>query len=628
MALQVLRRNLQRLKWVLWIVIIALSASMLLFFAGGPGGGSGTLTAAELARVADYKISPTEFRRRYIQTVEQYRNAFQQNPEMLKQLRIDQQVLAQLIREYAILVEGERLGIFATAHEVFEEIQTVPAFMENGQFIGVERYRDLLNRNQFSVRDFEAGISRDIVRRKLQLMLTDGLEVSEEEVRQSFIDRNQEVRVRYVAVSQTESLPEVLDEEDLKSYYEENVNNYQGAEKRRAWTTRIEFRPPDMEVSQQEVNQFLGDSQAQSVRVRHILIPVEGDEEAARAKAEQILAEVKAGADFAAKAAELSKDETSASNGGDLGFIQRGQRDPAFEEAAFGLKPGEYAIARTPQGFHVIQQVEAQASQATGLAEFKARQQKADQMAQQLADQIVAEVRAGESLQDVAQRHELEVHLSEPFERASPVPGATPAIEFSNRIFNLTEVGQMTDPLKDAPGRIYLAELAEIIPPQSLDFEAARSSVEADYKRVKGRELAEAKAKEIADEVRAGADFAQVAAQQGLDLVSTEFFKNDQSNIDDTLKFSPLLREQAFRMEVDDVGVPVPVIDNFIVFQLIEKTPIDEEKYTQEKESLKQSLQQEKRGRFFSDYIAKVLESLESDQQIERNPDLLAQITG
>ena len=128
--------------------------------------------------------------------------------------------------------------------------------------------------------------------------------------------------------------------------------------------------------------------------------------------------------------------------------------------------------------------------------------------------------------------------------------------------------------------------------------------------------------------MRQGADFAAVAKENGLDLVSTEFFKNDQSTIDDTLRFSPLLRDQAFRMEVDEAGVPVPVVDNFIAFQLIEKTPIDEEKLEQEKETLKDSLVRQKRGSFFNDYIGMVLERLESDEQIERNLDLLAAIVG
>ena len=628
MALQVLRRNLQRLKWVLWFVILALSASMLLFFAGGPGGGSGSLAATELARVAGHKISPTEFRRRYADTVQRFRNIYPQNTQFIKQMRLDQQVLAQLIREYAILVEGERLGIFATAQEIFNEIQAVPAFMEDGQFIGVDRYRDILNRNRFSLRDFESDLNRGIVRRKLERVLTDGLDVSQGEVRQAFIDRNQEVRVRYVAVNQTASLPDALDEDELKAYYEENVNSYQGAEKRRAWTVRIEFHPPDMEVSQQEINEFLEDAEAQSVRVRHILIPIEGDEAQARSQADQILSEVQAGADFAAKAQQLSKDQSSASQGGELGFIQRGARDQAFEDAAFGLKPGQFAIARTPQGFHVIQQVEAQASQATGLAQSKALQKKASQLARELADQIVAEVQAGDSLEEVAQRHQLEVQLCEPFERGQPLPGATPLIDFSNQVYNLSEQGQLTDPFLDSPGRIYLAQLAEIIPPQSLDFEVARSSVEADFKSVKGRELAEQKAKDIADAVRQGADFAAVARENGLDIVSTEFFKNDQSTIDDTLKFSPPLRDQAFQMDLDEVGVPVLVVDNFIAFQLIEKTPIDEEKLEQEKETLKDSLVRQKRDSFFSDYIGMVLERLESDEQIERNLDLLEAIVG
>ncbi|MDW2167707.1 peptidylprolyl isomerase, partial [Vibrio sp. 2099] len=86
-------------------------------------------------------------------------------------------------------------------------------------------------------------------------------------------------------------------------------------------------------------------------RVAHIL--VEGDDEA---KAQAILDELNAGADFAAVAQEKSDDFGSAENGGDLGWIERDVMDPAFEEAAFALKnPGDMSgLVKSDFGYHII----------------------------------------------------------------------------------------------------------------------------------------------------------------------------------------------------------------------------------------------------------------------------------
>src|SRR4030095_9855103 len=83
----------------------------------------------------------------------------------------------------------------------------------------------------------------------------------------------------------------------------------------------------------------------EEIRARHILIklPPDDDEKAraaARAKADDVLAKVKKGGDFAKLAEQLSEDAGTASKGGDLGLFPRGKMVPAFDAAAFALEPG------------------------------------------------------------------------------------------------------------------------------------------------------------------------------------------------------------------------------------------------------------------------------------------------
>ncbi len=119
-----------------------------------------------------------------------------------------------------------------------------------------------------------------------------------------------------------------------------------------------------IDVSEQEVRKYYEENTEEFnvpelVRASHILITPEtvGDPNSmakARAKAEELLAELKAGVDFA-ELAKAHSDCPSASGGGDLGFFPRGKTTPPFEKAAFGLKVGQISdVVETDYGLHII----------------------------------------------------------------------------------------------------------------------------------------------------------------------------------------------------------------------------------------------------------------------------------
>lgn len=146
---------------------------------------------------------------------------------------------------------------------------------------------------------------------------------------------------------------------------------YQDYVKREVAVEKLLKREADgVTVSDQEVHDFYVANpdkfaRPEEVRARHILVKLEpGADEAkraaARAKLEGILAQAKNGADFAELARKNSDD--SAANGGDLGFFRRDQMVKPFEEAAFGLKPGEISgIVQTQYGYHIIKLEERRA---------------------------------------------------------------------------------------------------------------------------------------------------------------------------------------------------------------------------------------------------------------------------
>jgi peptidyl-prolyl cis-trans isomerase C len=141
----------------------------------------------------------------------------------------------------------------------------------------------------------------------------------------------------------------------------------------------------EIKVSDQQVKAFYDQNpdklkRPERVHVRHILIKVAGDAPAAdkakaRAKADDLLAKVKAGGDFAKLAEENSDDPGSKARGGDLSWVSRGQTVPPFETAAFGLKkPNDVSpVVESQFGFHIIQLLEHQDAGTVALDEVKDR---------------------------------------------------------------------------------------------------------------------------------------------------------------------------------------------------------------------------------------------------------------
>jgi peptidyl-prolyl cis-trans isomerase SurA len=100
-------------------------------------------------------------------------------------------------------------------------------------------------------------------------------------------------------------------------------------------------------------------NQPAQARVKHIFFRIDAGTarpqvDAVYARATGVLKEARNGGDFADLARRYSEDATAA-NGGDLGFIKRGQVLPEFEEVIFAMKEGDISdVTRTPNGLHIV----------------------------------------------------------------------------------------------------------------------------------------------------------------------------------------------------------------------------------------------------------------------------------
>ena len=136
-------------------------------------------------------------------------------------------------------------------------------------------------------------------------------------------------------------------------------------------------------VTPEQINDFYVKNpaafqQGERVKASHILVRLQANADAAErekalVKATAILVDVKAGKDFAALAKQYSDDPGSGANGGDLGYFERGQMVPPFEQAAFTLPVGQTSeLVQSDFGFHIIRVTDKQPGRTQPLAEVRA----------------------------------------------------------------------------------------------------------------------------------------------------------------------------------------------------------------------------------------------------------------
>lgn len=171
---------------------------------------------------------------------------------------------------------------------------------------------------------------------------------------------------------------------------------------------------PKQQVTDADVKAFYDKNpetfaQSEQVRASHILITVDAkasdaDKKKAKEKADALLKQVKAGADFAT----LAKDNSgcpSSKQGGDLGYFGKGQMVKPFEETAFAMKPGEVSgVVETQFGYHIIKLAEKKPASKIPFGDVKAK------IADSLKRQKVSEA-INATLEEAKKKAKIEIYL-------------------------------------------------------------------------------------------------------------------------------------------------------------------------------------------------------------------------
>jgi peptidyl-prolyl cis-trans isomerase D len=536
------------------------------------------------------------------------------------------QIVQQLINDRAMAYEANRLGIRVSSDETENAIldSLPPQVVKDGK-VDSATLGALLQQQGMTMADLKDQMSRELVINRLREIVSQGVVVSPREIADEFHRKNDKVRLDYALLTpakyQAEAEPT---DAEVKAYYDTHKTSFLTPEKRSLAIILLDPNkitaplPSDVELKRDYAAKQDTFRTPERVQARHILIKSDTTNDTAmKAKAEGLLKQIQAGGDFAKLAMENSDDPGSKVQGGELGFIVKGQTVPEFEKAAFSLQPGQTSgLVKTTYGYHIIQVEKHEQAHLASFEEVKGQlmadaMQRAQQaQMQNLADKAVAELhkdplhpeKAAEALGTTV------IHADN-IQAGDPIPGIGVSKEFSDAVAPLRK-GEMTAGPIVLPGnKIAVAVVTDYQPVRQATFEEAKADARNKASQEKLQQILLAKGKELFDKTQAmGGDLAKAAKEMGVE-VKTSPDVNRNAAIEGIGNASAI--PDAFTKPVGALLGPFAVVGGRGVARIVARIPADLSELPAQSAGIRQELRQQKardRATLFEDGLKKRLQ--------------------
>jgi peptidyl-prolyl cis-trans isomerase D len=519
-----------------------------------------------------------------------------------------------------------------TDQEVADFIVSIPSFQSGGKFIGRDAYLNFLARNQMTASQFEEGMRQDLMVQKLQKLVTDAVVVPEADLEEEYRRRNEKLHLEYVFIPKTDFEAQVqVSDEEARKFYEENQKKFERPLQRkvRFITLTPQLFASGVAVTDREIQRYYQQNSfryetPEQIQASHILFKTgpDKDEEAVRKKAEEVLAQAKAGADFAELARQYSED-TSAENGGDLGLFGRGQMVPEFETAAFALQEGEVSdLVRSTYGYHIIKLTGRQAPLVRALDSVREEirsaltQEKARAAMERAVDSAAQKIRIVKNVDALAAEWPLLVSQETPFfGRSDTLPQLGNSSETTRAAFD-TEVGEVSSSIRLGSGYAFLQVLEER-PPGIPDFEEVKESARTGLREQRVMELTRARAGAIRETL-----LTEGAEKSGVEILSTEnFFRGSQLP---EAGRSAAVNARAFLLEPGELSAPLAADNGFVLVRVVEKTGFSQADFAAQKAGFLEQVADEQRLRVWNAFV----ESLTARYEVRVDWQAIRTITG
>ncbi len=568
----------------------------------------------------------------------EYQNMYGGNAsEALAHLNVREQALDQLINQQLELDEARHLGLRISDAELERAIASQSAFQVDGHF-DFQTYQAVLRSNGMHPADYEADTRTKLLQELMFRMASEGVRLSETEARQEFDQLNLKLSLAYVEFPFLRFTASIAPtDKQIAAFYKQHREDFREPERISFDFIRydpdkmtIKFAPSDREIenyyNRNRDSMFIHPEQ---VHARHILIAVPADataqqKAAAKAKAEDILAKLKVGADFAKLAREYSGDPGTKDSGGDLGNLSPGETVKPFDEAAFKLRPGEMTVVETRYGYHVVQVEEHKLAHIDTLAEARPRIVEAlrhragADAARQAVDQDLSTALTGSDMGGLAEKRGL-------------LLVRTPFLAMNERTTEIDDPRVMQEAFKLNPGdiRVITGRDASLLAKMNARKPSYIPKLEDIAGRVREalvRQMAEAQAHDHAEafikQVKAPADFARAAAATQLEVHSTGDFSRSDNSVPTLGDFSEAVQAAALLSSVPGiVDRPLTLHGNAYVIEVTGRTTPSEDQWKQAKDEFMARMLKQRQMQAWNG----LLEAMRERAQIVVHPELIGQ---
>ncbi len=522
--LQSIRNRAQ--GWIAWVIVILIAIPFALWGVHEYTGGAEETPVAE---VAGENIDRREFQRTYHQQRTRLRDLMGDAYDT----RVDEQalrheVLDELINERVIHKATRDANFRLGDRELAQQIRSFGAFQE-GEVFSEARYRQALQAQGMQPGEFEDLLRRDLLIQQLEMAVRTTAFATDHETERHLALSEQHRRVGFGRVGPEAFMaPGAISDEDIEAYYEAHRDEFH--EPQRVELAYVSLTLEDLaarvEVSEDEVRAeyernpavFGGDPGRREAS--HILFLPEGEGDdgwaRARERAEAVLDELEAGADFAELAAEHSDDPGSAAEGGTLGWFERDEMDEALADAVFAMEDtgAVDGPVRSEFGYHLVRLdgIEEDAD-APGFEEVRDEVRRDIQRAR--AEALFFE--ESERLANLAYEHpdtletaadavDRPVETTEAFDRDGLESGIASRPEVIEAAFSEEVLEErFNSPLLEFDDdHVAVVRVREYHPSEQLPLEAVADEIRTILARERAVERAAEEAETIAERLRAG----------------------------------------------------------------------------------------------------------------------------
>ena len=554
--------------WFAWIIAALIIIPMAFW---GVQEYASTEARPVMVEFGDQKIYQGQFQQ---QLANQQQRAIQANPalansevfssDFYKRSVLDSMIDRALVQQISI-DQNYQVG----DQQLAELIKNDPLFQTEGKFDPTLYQNYLAGSGSFSKTQFENNIRESSRVAQVAAGYQDSALVLPDEVRALLEIQAEQRSFDLITIDKADYSEKVeVNDQEIESYYQANTADYMKPDQRSVEYIELDtaLLAEGLEASKEEIQAAYDDYVAgfaadETRETRHILLSVSGDKKDADqlALAENLISQLRNGADFSELAKEYSDDSASAVNGGSLGEVERGVMVSEFEDATFDAEIGAISEpVKTQFGYHIIRVDNIQGTEAKSIDEMRfelaedVRTVKAENIAIERAEELRNVLfEQGDTLEGAAQLLGTEVRTTELFSRSNGDGIAANEAIRAAAFSELVAVENLNSELIELENGLYIGI-------RQKEFQESAPRDLADVSEQIKSKLLTDKASQAAEE--AGADLLERANSNWTELANDESIEIQTvtvSMLDTERKASPEVISEVMKMQLTDSSTAV-----------------------------------------------------------------------